>query len=57
MCNLERHDLYQSPAVVGIIKSVWKRWKEHVGIYYVQMGEKRRVTLSVKILNHSTLKS
>jgi len=38
LCNDELHDLYQSPAVVGIIKSVGKRWKEHVIISYVQMG-------------------
>jgi len=60
LCKEDFRDLYQSTAVVGMIKSVGKKWKEHVVISYVQTGGRwgrRRVTLSVKILYHSTLKS
>lgn len=56
LSNEELLDLYKSPAVVGMIKSLGKRWVEVIS--YVQMGGgERRVSLSVKIFYHSTLKS
>jgi hypothetical protein len=53
LCNEELRDLYQSPALVGMIKSVEKRRMEHVVISYVQIGRGRRA----QILYNFTLKS
>jgi hypothetical protein len=37
--NEELHNLYSSPSIIRIIKSMWMRWARHVA----RMGEKRKL--------------